>query len=496
MLSIVETSKFSALSASIKEDFSKLRDIEWELADKLKILEEERLYLDGGYQSFEDYCQAELSGDDGYRKARDLLNAKRVRDSVPDGRLKSLISKPSHTRPLLKLVRTPEKISEAVEIASQNNPTPTAIDFAQAVNQIAPNKKHTAKSEISQTQLRKNVRVSSQLHPRYGEEGMIASDPPNNWQQIVEFSDGSREAIADRDLDFGELVISTKPRTYTQAEFDEAIVHIKEECKRTIDRLESDILCRVSSTIRDELERETREELQAAQNFVDELRQKNIDLQLQLGQMQHLQALKQENDDLKIENERLKEAAKESALNQWDNTFSTQAAKVLNKEVLERLNAQEPELHLTSLSKQLPPPDQMPEALKLLKLFIDLLVAPALESYRETLGNASHWSEFEPTATFWIAIKDIVWAKLTPDERSKIINLKKQSDKDEFKIGDRVVPAPDCDPYYAEYGCTGEVVAIVFGDFMIRWKRENGTGFEKRHAKKELKLLKEANHAA
>lgn len=274
----------------------------------------------------------------------------------------------------------------------------------------------------------KLVKVSSILHPRYGSEGTIASDPPNNWQQILEFPDGSREAIANKDLDFGEPkpVTLTKLRTYTQSEFDEAIKQIKEEYKRTIERLESDILCRLKSETRFDYQTQMREELEAVQKYVDELKQKNIDLHMQLGQMQHLQVLKEENDDLKIENERLKDAAKDSAVNQWDSAFSTQAAKALNEEVLKRLNAQEPELHLRSLSRQLPPLAQMPETLKLLGLFLDLLV----NSYRENLSNSSHWAEFEPTATSWIAIKDIVWTKLTPDEQSKIVDLKKQSERE------------------------------------------------------------------
>ena len=71
MLAIVkEESKFFQLSTSIKDDFDSIEGFQWQIADKLRVIRDEELYKDGGYQSFEDYCENELSRYDGYRHAR------------------------------------------------------------------------------------------------------------------------------------------------------------------------------------------------------------------------------------------------------------------------------------------------------------------------------------------------------------------------------------------------------------------------------------------
>ena len=92
-------------------------------------------YQDGGHLGFEDYCESELTKHGGYRRVRDLLSAKKVVDTLPE-ELRGKITKPSQTRSLVRLVKTPDKLHEAVAIAAQEKSFPTAADFAKAVNCI------------------------------------------------------------------------------------------------------------------------------------------------------------------------------------------------------------------------------------------------------------------------------------------------------------------------------------------------------------------------
>ncbi|MCG6138670.1 MAG: hypothetical protein MET45_29425 [Nostoc sp. LLA-1] len=157
--------------------------------------------------------------------------------------MKDKITKPSQTRPLLRLVKTPDKLQQAVAIAAQEKPFPTAADFAKAVQQVAPTAKRTTKKEKSQTQLCNSVTVSSQSHPRYGDEGVIEAEPPNHRQQIVTFADGERLLVNNTDLtNFSNdaIVPFSHERTYP-AQYSEAIAALEEQHKQELERLEQDL---------------------------------------------------------------------------------------------------------------------------------------------------------------------------------------------------------------------------------------------------------------
>ncbi|QSJ14841.1 hypothetical protein JYQ62_23500 [Nostoc sp. UHCC 0702] len=74
-------------------------------------------------------------------------------------------------------------------------------DFAKAAQQVAPTVKRATKPPKSQTQLCQKVRICSQSHPNYGQEGVIESDPPNHWQQLLTLEDGSKILVNNNDLD-------------------------------------------------------------------------------------------------------------------------------------------------------------------------------------------------------------------------------------------------------------------------------------------------------
>ncbi|WP_322745210.1 hypothetical protein [Nostoc sp. LEGE 12447] len=129
-----------------------------------------------------------------------------------------------------------------VTIASQEKPFPTAADFAKAVQLVAPTTKRTTKSENPKTQLCNSVTVSSQLHPRYGESGVIEADAPNNYQQIVTFSDGERLLVNNSDLaDLNAAIVSeSSERTYPK-EYTEAIAALKKQHKQELERLSQEL---------------------------------------------------------------------------------------------------------------------------------------------------------------------------------------------------------------------------------------------------------------
>lgn len=141
---------YSVLNTSIQDTFTAIDRFEWQAIEELRVMRDNGYYSDAGYASFEDYCEKQLIKYGGYRRVKDLLSASKVRDTLPE-ELKDKITKPSQTRPLLRLIKTPDKLQQAVAIASEQKPFPTASDFAKAVQQVAPTTKRATKKPESQT---------------------------------------------------------------------------------------------------------------------------------------------------------------------------------------------------------------------------------------------------------------------------------------------------------------------------------------------------------
>jgi hypothetical protein len=140
---------YTKLNNGIQDTFTAIDRFEWQAIEELRLMRDKGYYQDGGHKSFEAYCESELTKHGGYRRVRDLLSAKKVVDTLPE-ELRVKITKPSQTRPLLRLVKTPDKLHEAVVIASQEKPFPTAADFALAVQKVVP--KNTSPTSSSPTQ--------------------------------------------------------------------------------------------------------------------------------------------------------------------------------------------------------------------------------------------------------------------------------------------------------------------------------------------------------
>ena len=144
---------YSSLNSSILDTLATIDRFEWQAIEELRLMRDNRYFKDAGYTSFESYCEKELTRYGGYRRVRDLLAATKVVDTLPES-LREKITKPSQTRPLLRLVKTPDKLQEVVAIAAKEKPFPTAADFAKAVQKVVP--KCTSDTSKTNTHCKKN----------------------------------------------------------------------------------------------------------------------------------------------------------------------------------------------------------------------------------------------------------------------------------------------------------------------------------------------------
>ncbi|BBD70729.1 hypothetical protein NIES4072_70950 [Nostoc commune NIES-4072] len=382
---------YSNLNISIQETFAAIDRFEWQVSDELRLMRDNKYYRDGTYTSFEDYCEKELTKHGGYRKVKDLFAAKRVVETLPED-LRGKITKPSQTRSLLRLVKTPDKLQEAVAIAAKEKPFPTAADFAKAVQQVAPTAKKTTKSERSQTQLCKSVRISSQSHPRYGESGLIEADAPNNYQQIVTFSDSERLLVNNSDLADDAIVSESSDRTYPK-QYSEAIAQIKEQHQQELERLQQELRIGLQSEATARAEEQVSEQIQSLQQLFKQQKEENIQLQQRLSEMEGLRKLEIENQLLQQRIQELENAVEQRPSQQWGNTMTQQATKALNKQVKQAL---EKTIDLRSLAVE-PPKENAQECLRLMGMALKNLASAmnntqALEAAAIILGS-------EPTPT-------------------------------------------------------------------------------------------------
>ncbi|MCC5670191.1 hypothetical protein LC653_41980 [Nostoc sp. CHAB 5784] len=493
---------YSNLNISIQETFAAIDRFEWQASDELRLMQDNKYYQDGAYTSFEEYCESELIKHGGYRRVKDLFVAKRVVDTLPE-ELRPHITKPSQTRSLLRLVKTPDKLEQAVALAAQEKPFPTAADFAKAVQQVAPTTKRTTKKEQSQTQLCNSVTVSSQSHPRYGESGLIEADAPNHWQQIVTFSDGERLLINNGDLNAASVPFP-RERTYP-AEYTEAITALKEQHQQELERLQQELRIGLQAEAGAKAEAQVQEQIQSLQNLYKQQKEENIQLQQRLDEMEGLRKLEIENQQLQQRIQELESAVEERPSQQWGNTMTQQAAKVLNKKVQQAL---EKTIDLRSLAQE-PPKENAQECLRLMGMALKNLASAmnntqafeaaaiilgseptqgaiayrveqlsmlpqAVSDIRQVLAKPGcTWQDYCTVATEYEVIKADYWAELTTDETNLITALEIASHPPVIQVGSIVAYA---DPYYTLYNARGEVVEDLGEDEVVvawdHWKNE------------------------
>ncbi|MHC5862484.1 hypothetical protein, partial [Nostoc sp.] len=389
------TFDYPSLNISIQETFTAIDRFEWQAIDELRLMRDKGYYEDGGHKSFEAYCESELTKHGGHRRVRDLLSAKKVVDTLPE-ELRVKITKPSQTRPLLRLVKTPDKLQEVVAIAAKEKPFPTAADFAKAVQKVvpkntSPTRTSSTKQEKVKTQLCNSVTVSSLSHPRYGDSGVIEADAPNNYQQIVTFADGERLLINNADLT-DAIVSESSERTYSP-EYSEAIAAIEERHKQELERLSQEMKIGLQTESRARAEAQVQEQIQSLQNLYKQQKEQNIQLQKRLDEMESLRQLEIENQQLQQRIQELEHAVQQHPVQRWGNTMTQQATKVLNKQVKQAL---EKTIDLRSLAQE-PPKENAQECLRLMGMALKNLASAmnntqALEAAAIILGS-------EPTPT-------------------------------------------------------------------------------------------------
>ncbi|MHC5746722.1 MAG: hypothetical protein ACYTXT_33490 [Nostoc sp.] len=494
---------YSNLNTSIQETFTAIDRFEWQAVDEILLMREQQLYLQAGYKNFEEYCQRELCVWGGYRRINQLLGAKKVIDAV--GELGGHIKNERQARPLLRLVKEPEKLKQAVTIALKDNPSPGESDFAAAANIVVPQlprKKQSIqepmvpKIEEPMVPQKAIVTVSQQSHPRYGEEGIIKADAPNHWQQIVTFADGERLLINNTDLDAASVPFS-RGRNYPP-EYTEAIAAIEERYKQELERLEQELRIGLLSEATANAETQVQEQIQSLQQLFKQQKEENIQLQQRLNEMEGLKQLEIENQQLHRRIQELEHAVEQRPSQQWGNTMTHQATKVLNKQVKLAL---EKTIDLRSLAQE-PPKENAQECLRLMGMALKNLSeamnnTQALEAAAIILGSeptpsaiayraeqlemlpqavsdirqvlakpGCNWEEFWNVAQEYEVIKSDYWAELTSEEIELIKSLEIASHPPIIGKGSIVAHA---DPYRTLYVERGEVVEELGDEVIVAW---------------------------
>ncbi|MEA5566657.1 hypothetical protein [Anabaena sp. UHCC 0399] len=516
----ISVPSYSILNDSIKETFAAIDRFEWQAIEELRLMLDNSYYKEAGYKSFDSYCDQELTKYGGYRRVRDLIAAKRVVDTLPD-ELKDKITKPSQTRPLLRLVKTPDKLHEAVAIAAKEKPFPTAADFAKAVQQVAPTDKRATKKDKSHTQLCHSVKVSSQSHPRCGEEGVIEADPPNPTQQIVTFADGERLLVNNGDLTplSNDAIVSfSSERTYPK-EYSLAIAQLKQQHQEELERLEQELRIGLLSEATAKAEQQVQEQLSSVQKLFQQQKEQNIQLQQRLEEMEALRQLEYENQQLKQRIQELENAVQQRPAQEWGNTLTKQATKALNKEVKRSLDRT---IDLRSLAQE-PPKENVQECLRLMGIALGNLASAmnntkALEAAALILGSeptpsaiafrteqlqlipqavndirrvlakpGCSWWDYLEVATEYEVIKQDYWAELTPQEIELITALEKSAQPPTIGFGSIVAHA---DIYCALYNAKGEVIEDMGDEVWVAWEHwKDKPKKTDRYFKDELRLL-------
>ncbi|WP_298911437.1 hypothetical protein [uncultured Nostoc sp.] len=448
---------YDDLNSSIKDTFATIDQFELQAVELCRVMHDERMYRVAGYKNFEQYCQGELHVYGGYRRINQLLGASKV--IVAAGELGPQIKNERQARPLLRLAKEPEKLIAAIKLALSSNPNPSESDFAVAANTIAPMPKGKNKFHQEPLVPKNAITISSPEHPRYGESGVIVADAPNNSQQIVTFADGERLLVNNADLDDAIVSQSTEP-TYPK-EYTEAIAALKEQHKLELERLSQELRIGLQAEVSARAEAQVSEQIQSLHFLYKQQKEQNIQLQQRLDEMEGLRKLDIENQQLQQRIQELEHALIERPSQQWGNTMTQQATKVLNKQVKQAL---EKTIDLRTLAAD-PPKENATECLRLMGMALKQiatamnntqaleaaalilgtsptqsaiairteqlqLLPQAVREIRQVLARIEFtWQEFWAVAEKYEVIKPDYWAELTTSETDLITQARKNSEQ-------------------------------------------------------------------
>ncbi|MBD2534020.1 hypothetical protein H6G97_32570 [Nostoc flagelliforme FACHB-838] len=304
-------------------------------------------------------------------------------------------------------------------------------------------------------------------------------------------------SINNADLDAASVPLP-RERNYSP-EYTEAIAALEERHKQELERLSQELRIGLQTEAAARAEAQVQEQIQSLQNLYKQQREQNIQLQQRLDEMEGLQKLEIENQQLKQRIQDLENAVEQRPSQQWGNTMTQQATKVLNKQVKQAL---EKTIDLRSLAQE-PPKENAQECLRLMGMALKNLASAmnntqALEAAAIILGSeptlqaiayraeqlemlpqavsdirqvlskpGCSWEEFWNVAQEYEVIKQDYWAELTTQETELITTLQNVfSQPDTIGIGSIIAHA---DPYRTLYVERGEVVEELGDEVIVAW---------------------------
>ncbi|MBN3905191.1 MAG: hypothetical protein HWQ35_00945 [Nostoc sp. NMS1] len=303
--------------------------------------------------------------------------------------------------------------------------------------------------------------------------------------------------INNADLD-APSVPFPRERTYPK-EYTEAIAQIKEQHQQELERLEQELRIGLQAEAGAKAEAQVIEQISSLQNLYKQQKEQNIQLQQRLSEMEGLRKLEIENQQLQQRIQELEHAVEQRPSQQWGNTMTQQATKVLNKQVKQAL---EKTIDLRSLAQE-PPKENAQECLRLMGMALKNLASAmnntqALEAAAIILGSeptpiaiayraeqlemlpqaisdirsvlakpGCNWEDYWAVAQEYEVIKQDYWDELTSEETNLITALQKSStEPDIIGVGSIVAHA---DPYRTLYVERGEVVEDLGEELIVAW---------------------------
>ncbi|MBN3907097.1 MAG: hypothetical protein HWQ35_11210 [Nostoc sp. NMS1] len=299
--------------------------------------------------------------------------------------------------------------------------------------------------------------------------------------------------------DLNDAIVSeSSGRTYPK-EYSEAIAALEEQHKHELERLSQELRVGLQAEAGAKAEAQVQEQISSLQNLYKQQKEQNVQLQQRLDEMEGLRKLEIENQQLQQRIQELEHAVQQRPSQQWGNTMSHQATKVLNKQVKLAL---EKTIDLRSLAQE-PPKENAQECLRLMGMALKNLASAmnntqALEAAAIILGSEPTptaiayraeqlemlpqavtdirqvltkpectWQEFWNVAQEYEVIKSDYWAELTNEETDLIIALQNASSQpDIIGVGSIVSHA---DPYRTLYVERGEVVEDLGEELVVAW---------------------------
>jgi hypothetical protein len=458
---------YGILNSSIKETFTAIDRFESQAVDEILLMRSQQVFKSAGYKSFEEYCTGELSAWGGYRRINQLLGARKVIEAA--GEFGEHIKNERQARPLLRLLREPLKLRDAVALALEENPSPSESDFAAAARKLVPSTPRRTKRSVPE---------------------------PLVLPETTQVKDEQRE-VNNTDLDISSVSFPSE-RTYPP-EYTEVLAQIKEQHKLELERLEQELKIGMLAQAQALASEQVIEQLSCVQKLYQEQKEQNIQLQQRLHQMESLGQLETENQQLKQRIEELERAVEERPQQQWGNTMTQQTTKALNKQVKQAL---EKTVDLRSLAVE-PPKENATECLRLLGMALKQIATAmnntqAMEAAAIILGSSPtkeaialraeqlqmlpqavsdirrvllkpgcNWQGYWAVAEKYQSIEKDYSSELTLEETELITALKNVStEPDTIGVGSIVAHA---DPYRTLYMERGEVVEDLGDEVIVAW---------------------------